>query len=121
MRYSVPLILILGWFGCAEIGDTEPPVVTITNPRDGALVSGVIKVEAAAVDDDTILVVRFFVDGKAIGEDSTSIYECDWDTKGYEPRVWHSIVVRAWDGAGNEGKDQVRVMVEGMLLAFSPR
>lgn len=119
MKYWVSFILMFGCFSCADLGDLEPPVVTITNPRNGAVVSGVIKIEAAAVDDDTVLVVKFFVDGELIGEDSTSLYECDWDTKGCEPGTWHSIAARAWDGAGNEGDDSVRVMVGGEPLAVS--
>jgi hypothetical protein len=121
MKWEILFILVFGYLSCNGLGDTKLPVVTITHPKDGAILSGVVEIEAAATDNDTVLVVKFFVDESFIGEDSTSLYECTWDTGQCEPESEHSIMAQAWDGAENDAEDLIRVTIRGpALLANLP-
>lgn len=64
------------------------PMVCITSPIDQQTVEGAISIGANAVfAKGTLRAVAFYVDGKYLGYDSASPYECPWDTRTYKNGV----------------------------------
>jgi glucose/arabinose dehydrogenase len=83
------------------LADTTPPTVALTEPSNGATVSGTVAVSATAGDDVGVAGVRFEVDGAAIGvEDTTAPYSVQWDSRSVAPGP-HSLSAIARDAAGN--------------------
>lgn len=61
--------------------DTTPPSAALTEPAEGAIVSGSVTVSAEAADDIGVAAVRFLVDGAVVGDEDTSApYAVTWDT-----------------------------------------
>ncbi|HET6615556.1 MAG TPA: Ig-like domain-containing protein, partial [Dehalococcoidia bacterium] len=81
--------------------DTTPPVVAITSPEDGAVVSGVVTIAATASDVSGVQKVRFWVDNSYLSFDLTAPYSKNWDTTGWANGS-HVIKAQAVDDAGNE-------------------
>lgn len=99
------------------IGDPNAPEVTITNPQNGAIVLGIVNIQAQVTEKGKgskapsgIEKVEFYVDGTKIGEDTSSPYECDWDTN-QTGNGYHTVMAKAYDIAGNNGTDSVEVYV----------
>jgi hypothetical protein len=88
----------------------NPPSVSITNPADGATVSGTVTVSASASDDNGVTQVEFFVDGASIGVDTTSPYQASWNTSGYSDGA-HSVKATATDTIGQTASDTHNVTV----------
>jgi chitodextrinase len=81
--------------------DTTPPSVTVTNPANGATVSGTITIVASATDDVGIAGVQFLLDGSSLGaEDTIAPFSVTWDTSTV-PNGTHVLTARAWDTGGN--------------------
>lgn len=62
-------------------GGNQAPLVSVTSPTDGAMLSQgeTISITADASDaDGSVAQVEFFVNGSSIGIDSTSPYSLDW-------------------------------------------
>lgn len=97
---------------CGVAGGDQPPTVTITNPADGATVSGIVTITADASDDHDVAQVEFFVDDVSVGIDSTPSdgWSVDWDTTTVGDGA-HSIAATATDGTGKTGSDSVSVTV----------
>lgn len=96
-------------------GDTptdSPPTVSITNPADGATVSGMVTITADASDDNGVNQVEFFVDGYSIGVDSDSSvsWSATWNTSSYANGL-HTISATATDTAGQTATDSVTITV----------
>ncbi|MFO8036565.1 MAG: S8 family serine peptidase [Anaerolineales bacterium] len=98
-----------------ESGGTtdNPPSVSITNPADGATVSGTVSVTADATDDNGVSQVEFFVDGSSIGIDSDGSdgYSASWDTTAYVDGG-HTVEAVATDSAGQTASDSISVTVD---------
>jgi serine protease AprX len=113
--YNVPMgpqPFALAVAGLAAGGPTDaPPSVGITNPPDGANVSGAIDVTADASDDVGVVQVEFLVDGSSIGVDTTPPWAISWNTATVAdgPHVVRAVVT---DTAGQTGEDAVSVTVE---------
>ena len=81
--------------------DTTPPSVSVTDPIDGAEVSGTVPLTANASDDTGVTGVQFKLDGVDLGvEDVTAPYTISWDTSTVANGA-HAITAVARDGAGN--------------------
>ncbi|MFW6115583.1 MAG: S8 family serine peptidase [Chloroflexota bacterium] len=91
----------------------DPPTVGITNPTDGATVSGTVFVTADASDDNAVSQVEFFVDGGSIGVDSDGSdgWSASWDTTAYADGS-HTVSATATDTAGQTASDSVSVTVD---------
>jgi len=65
-----------GGLGCLGEGATDlyAPFLEITNPLDGAVVSGVVNFTVNATDDGAIAVVTFFAGTTKLGEDEIAPY-----------------------------------------------
>jgi immune inhibitor A len=94
-------------------GGDLPPGVTITNPADGATVSGAVNVTAEASDDDGVTQVEFFVDGSSVGVDTTDPYEASWDTTATDDGD-HTITATATDTSDQTASDTIGVLVDNV-------
>ena len=95
-------------------GTTDtPPTVSITNPANGATVSGTVSFTADASDDVGVSSVAFFVEGASIGVDSDGSdgWSAQWDTTGYADGSY-TLSVTATDTAGQTASDTVNVTVD---------
>lgn len=87
----------------SQVADTTPPTVDVTNPADGATVSGVVTITAVASDDVGVSQVDFYLNDVLVGTDSSAPYEYSWNTLGSAPPV--AIKAVAADAAGNTATD----------------
>ena len=94
-------------------GADNPPSVAITNPADGATVSGTVNVTADAGDDNGLTQVEFFVDGGSIGVDGdgSNGWSASWDTTAYADGS-HTVSATATDTAGQTASDSISVTVD---------
>jgi len=102
-------IVTISLFGAAK--DTTPPTVSITNPKDGAVVSGVVTIKVDSSDSSGIAKVEFYVGDSKLGEDSGKPYEYSWDTKKTKDGTY-VLTVKATDGAGNKNSKSIKVVVK---------
>ena len=83
--------------------DTTPPTVSIANPIDGHVVSGVdVPVAALASDNVAVVSVQFLLDGKPLGLPLVAPYAYAWDTTTV-PNGSHQLGATAVDPSGNVG------------------
>ncbi len=81
--------------------DTTPPAVTLTAPVNGAIVSSIVQVTATASDDVGVAGVQFYLDGMALGSETTAVpYSISWDTA-TAANALHTLTAVARDAAGN--------------------
>ncbi len=84
-----------------DVPDLEPPTVSITNPTDGAIITGTVTVSANALDNYGVAGVQFQLDGANLGaEDTAAPYEIPWNTATSLNGVY-TITAVARDAAGN--------------------
>ena len=90
---------------CPVVVDTEVPLVSITAPVDGALVSGSVTFSAEATDNVGVTQVQFVTlgTGMLLCEVLSDPFTCTWDSTEFSESVQMSVVARALDAAGNEG------------------
>jgi hypothetical protein len=89
-------------------GGNTPPDVTITNPSNGATVSGTVTITVDATDaEDGTLTADIYIDGYFI----LSANSYDWDTTGYSDGS-HTIYAEATDSGGLTGSDSITVTVD---------
>lgn len=93
-------------------GTDNPPSVSITEPADGATVSGTIAVRADATDDNAVSQVDFFVGGTWIGQDSDGSdgWSTTWDTTTVGDGD-HALKATATDSAGQTASHSISVTV----------
>jgi hypothetical protein len=88
--------------------------VNVTDPADGATVSGSsVLVAATASDDNGVTQVEFFVDGNSIGVDATSPYSVTWDSTTL-PDGNVVVSATATDTIGQTGSDSNNVTVDNV-------
>jgi len=88
-------------------GQNTPPTVTITNPTNGATVSGTLSISVTATDpEDGALTASIYIDNvlKTTGNSYT------WDTTTYSEGS-HTISATATDSGGLSDNDQITVTV----------
>jgi Bacterial Ig domain/Periplasmic copper-binding protein (NosD)/Protein of unknown function (DUF1565) len=87
-------------------GDTQPPLVTITAPAEGATIAGLVTVTATVSDNVKVTGVEFFVDGSPRGEPQccTSIQVVGDSTRVTDGP--HVLTATARDAANNVGTSQ---------------
>lgn len=97
----------------AAFPDTTPPDVTITEPADGATVSGVVSVKATVSDNVELMTVGADANGASLGDPaftSPDKFVWTWDTK-LIPNDDYTITVTATDTAGNTTTRSITVKV----------
>jgi hypothetical protein len=87
-----------------------PPGVTLTNPTEGATVSGTVNVTADASDDKGVTQVEFFVDSTSLGVDTTAPYSVNWNTTSVS-NGGHVVKAVATDTIGQTAQDTNNVTV----------
>jgi hypothetical protein len=117
---AIILIILLTlpvFSGCiGEKGiSNEPPLVKISYPGDGAIVSNIVMISGTASDPDgdtTIVKVEVKVnDGEWNIADGTTKWSYDWRT--YEiNNSLYSICVRSWDGTDYSSVEEIKVNLD---------
>jgi subtilisin family serine protease len=90
--------------------DTTSPIVAISAPASGAIVSGTITVTANASDNVGVTKVDFYVDGILRATDTSSPYSFAWDTTTASNGA-HTLKAIASDAAGNTATTTITVTV----------
>jgi len=100
--------------GCLGEGATDlyAPVLEITFPQDGAVVSGVVNFTVNAVDDSGIDVVTFYAGTTKLGEDRIAPYNWLWSTVTASGQVRLKAV--AEDLAGNMTSREITVTINNV-------
>jgi len=99
------------------ISDSDPSV-SITNPSDGATVSGTVSIQADASDDNEVTQVEFYIDDELQATDEISPYSWDWDSRSYSNGP-HTIKVIAYDTIGQTDEYQISVTVNNYFLTVN--
>ncbi|MHB0999670.1 MAG: Ig-like domain-containing protein [Armatimonadota bacterium] len=96
--------------------DLAAPKVSITNPKEGDIVSGVKTISVSSVDDSGIdPLVSIYIDDAFRSVSNTKPYTYDWDTTKQENGP-HIITVKATDDADNQGAAKpVKVIVRNSV------
>ncbi|MEE8401246.1 MAG: PQQ-binding-like beta-propeller repeat protein, partial [Candidatus Hydrothermarchaeaceae archaeon] len=90
--------------------DISIPIVKITGPEEGAVVSGIVKIDASIVESSSYI-LRVFIDG----DFACSRLPCNWNT-GAATEGEHEITVEVNDSWGNVGTDKATVNLKHSLL-----
>ena len=97
-----------------------PPVVTITAPAPGAVLTGSVLVTADATDNYAVMEVDFYVDGVLAGVDTVPPWQVTLDTSLY-PDGAHALVARALDPIATVGTSAgVDVSMVNPRAAYDP-
>ncbi|HTL87255.1 MAG TPA: Ig-like domain-containing protein, partial [Acidimicrobiia bacterium] len=91
--------------------DTVPPIVTISNPTDGASIAGSVLVAGTASDARGVASISVSIDsGAYLTASGTTSWTYALDTTGLS-NASHTITSRATDLAGNSSTASVSVVV----------
>ncbi|MCC5887194.1 MAG: S8 family serine peptidase [Gammaproteobacteria bacterium] len=96
----------------APVDDDEPPVVAFISPSDGEVVSGNVRIEAAASDNVGVVAMALFVDGNQLCTSTSDSIRCSWHTRRVADGKY-VISAEATDAAGNVGVDSIVVQIGG--------
>jgi hypothetical protein len=78
-----------------------PPSVTLTGPKDGAIVTGSVSLSAVVDDDAAIARMQFYVDGVPVEPPlATPPFAATWDSSTSNAAVPHAITARVTDLLG---------------------
>lgn len=90
------------------VSDSLPPAVTVLSPANGATLENKTTVTASAADENGIVEMRVYVDGKLSATQATGSLTWRWNTRKLS-RGAHTLRIEASDPAGNVGMDQIVV------------
>ena len=97
--------------------DITSPTVTITNPANGAVVSGTTNIDVRSFDVNSVTRVEYYADGALVGSDSIlthpdSFYyaSISWNTASV-PNGSHTIMAKGFDLYNNVGTRSITVAV----------
>ncbi len=96
---------------CAVTSDVTTPTVDISAPSDNATVSGKLAIAATASDNKSVQKVEFYADDVLRATQTSSPYAYTLDTATLTNGA-HTVVVKAYDEAGNVGSDTARITVK---------
>jgi hypothetical protein len=88
--------------------DRSAPVVNITSPATGTVVSGTINVQVSASDNVGVASVVLKADGNLIGTSNIAPYNFSWNTTALSSGT-HTLSATATDAAGNSKVSSVQV------------
>ncbi len=89
--------------------DTIPPVATISTPKNGSyILTNTTTISASATDGIGVKKMELLIDGKLVKTVTTASLSHSWDTRKIS-KTKHTIVVKAYDAAGNVGSATVSV------------
>ncbi|MCY1078976.1 Ig-like domain-containing protein [Archangium lansingense] len=102
---------------CMGKNDTVRPVVSLTAPASGALLSGDVTLTATASDDVAVTRVDFLANGVVIGSDTTAPYSFVWDSSS-SGNGTTTLSARAFDSGCNSTTSSVEVTLENPGIAY---
>lgn len=87
---------------------TQPPVVTLSSPANGATVSGNVAIDASATDVVAVTQISIYIDGtlKTTATGAKATYT--WNTRKAASGT-HTITATAWDADGNTASKSITV------------
>ncbi len=89
--------------------DTTPPTVSITNPLDGATVSGTVNIQVTASDPGgSINRVEIYIDGSLKKTDTSAPYDYSWNSR-KASNGQHTITAGAFDQASIQAQHAINV------------
>ena len=90
--------------------DTTPPVVTILNPGNGSMVSGMVAVGVSASDTagNSALQQTLYIDGKLVASGIGGSLSYNWNTRKASAGT-HTLQAVAQDAAGNTRSTSIQV------------
>lgn len=89
--------------------DETGPEITITNPKNGAVVSGSVSVGAFASDESGVSQITISAGGKMLCAGAPSV-SCSWNTRKLAAGAY-SVTAKAQDKNGNQSSASVSVTV----------
>ncbi len=91
--------------------DTTPPTVSITNPLNASLVTNKasVSISANASDNVGVIKVEFYINNVLLCADTSQPYTCIWKVP-KRVGAQFTILVKAYDTAGNVGTNTVSVI-----------
>ncbi len=98
-------------------GGDNPPAVSVTDPGDGATVSGTTTLAASASDDVGVTQVDFRIDGTSVGTDTDGSdgWSISWDSSTTSDGN-HQVTAVATDTAGQTASDSVSINVSNGVV-----
>ncbi|MBC8465821.1 Ig-like domain-containing protein [bacterium] len=90
--------------------DETPPIVSITSPNSGDIVTGYVRIYATADDNREVDRVQFYVNEEVLGFDSASPYSRGWGSNNYANGRYDLSAI-AKDNAGNETVSEIVTVV----------
>ena len=97
--------------------DTTPPTAKISAPLAGATVSGTaVAVSGTASDNVGVTKVELYVDGTLYTSTTASSFNFSWNST-TKTNGSHTLMVKAYDAAGNTGSASVSVNVSNTATA----
>ncbi len=89
--------------------DSLAPVASISNPGQGASVSGNVSVLASATDNVGVTRLQLYINNKLVSNANGSSLNYRWNTSKIAKGA-HTIVLDAFDAAGNKGSQAIQVV-----------
>ena len=90
----------------SNIGDTSSPVVSITSPGNGGMLTANVTVTVSVGDNIGVVRNELYVDGTLAASSTSAPFTTKWATK-KATKGPHTLQCKAYDAAGNVGLSQV--------------
>ncbi len=103
----------------SNVKDSQLPIVQMTSPQNGQILSGDVVVTADAKDNIAVAKVEFYIDANLVGSDETQPFSYSWASSG-EQNGRHVLVVKAYDAAGNVAQSQAIVTTQNKPKDATP-
>lgn len=102
--------------------DAVPPVVTLSSPVNGTVVSGgaSVTINASARDDVAMAQLTVLVNGKLLCSGTSSV-SCAWSTRRLTVDSSHTITATGTDAAGNKASVSATVKIGGTTTTTTPK
>lgn len=89
--------------GCLNEPDSGPPAVTILNPGNNDVVTGIVPIVVTASDDKDIRNLKLLIDGQEVVSENNDMLTYQWDTSNILDNLNHVISAYAVDDDENIG------------------
>jgi thermitase len=96
--------------------DTVAPTVAITSPSANAAVTGAVQLSGTAYDASGVVKVELWIDGQLNSLCASNVFACSWNSAAATPGQ-HTVMIRAYDAAGNIGSASELLTVAVVLAA----
>lgn len=92
----------------ASLVDTTAPVTAVTNPKDGASISGLksVSVSVASSDGTGVTKAELYINGRLTASSSSGNFSYTWNTSRL-PSGTYQLQSKAYDAAGNSASSAV--------------